>query len=136
MPVEFHWDLASSLLRTTISGAVSETQFLQYIRDIWSNPQRAKFDEIADCREMQVAAMTPALMLKSAQLSRELNTANERFRVAFVVSGTLGYGVGRQYETYREATLAETRMFESMEAAETWILCERARTQTERNAAG
>ena len=126
MPIKFHWDAQQWLLRSTFSGAVSEDEFLQYIRDIWKNPQRAKFDEIADCRTMSVAAITPELMLKATQLSRELNRDNVSFRVAFVVAGTLGYGVGRQYETYRRVTPTQTRMFTSMEDALRWIHDSRA----------
>jgi hypothetical protein len=128
MPIRFHWDLERRLLRTTMTGGVTEAEFLQYIRDIWQRPDRASFDEVADCRTMDTRAMTPEVMFKATQLSVELNRERRYFRVAFVVAGKLGYGVGRQYETYREATPTETRMFTSMEDAERWIEESRQKT--------
>lgn len=121
MPVQIVWDSEHMRVRVTFTGAVTEAEYLQHIRDLWSHPQCTDYDEIADCRTMRVDAMTPALMLRGAQLTNELNRQQRRYRVAFVVAGKLGYGVGRQYETYRENPLSETRMFESMSAAETWL---------------
>jgi hypothetical protein len=121
MPIHFEWDLERRLLRTTMTGNVTEAEFMQYIRDIWQRPDRAAFHEIADCRTMNPRAMTPEVMLRATQLSIELNRERKFFRVAFVVAGKLGYGVGRMYETYRESAPTATRMFTSMEDAERWI---------------
>ena len=121
MAVTFQWDTENHLLRTVASGQLSEEQMLDYIREVWKRPDRADFDEIADYRELDASSISPALMLKATQLSTQLNRERKIYRVAFVVAGKLGYGVGRQYEAFREATPTITRMFLTLEEAEQWI---------------
>lgn len=126
MAVTFEWDTERRLLRTVVSGRLSEEEMLDYIREVWKRPDRADFDEIADYRELDVSGISLSMLLKATQLSTELNRERKIYRVAFVVSGQLGFGIGRQYETFREATPTITRMFQSIEEAEKWLQESRA----------
>jgi hypothetical protein len=119
--VTFQWDTENHLLRTVVSGRLSEQEMLDYIREVWKRPDRADFDEIADYRQLDVSTISLSTLLKATQLSTELNRKRKIYRVAFVVTGTLGFGIGRQYETLRETTPTITRMFPTMEEAEQWI---------------
>lgn len=121
MAVTFQWDTQTHLLRTVVSGRLSEQEMLDYIREVWKRPDRADFDEIADYRQLDVSTISLSTLLKATQLSTELNRRRKVYRVAFVVTGTLGFGIGRQYETLRESTPTITRMFATMEEAERWI---------------
>lgn len=121
MAVTFQWDTENHLLRTVVSGRLSEQEMLDYIREVWKRPDRADFDEIADYRQLDVSTISLSTLLKATQLSTELNRERKVYRVAFVVTGTLGFGIGRQYETLRETTPAITRMFPTMAEAEQWI---------------
>jgi hypothetical protein len=125
--VTFEWNTEDRLLRTVVSGRLTEQEMLDYIREAWKRPDRADFDEVADYRQLDVSMISVSTLLKATQLSTELNRERKVYRVAFVVTGKLGFGVGRQYETLREATPTITRMFESIETAEQWIRESRAR---------
>jgi hypothetical protein len=105
---------------------------LQYIRDQWAHPDRERYDQISDCRHMEASAITPAVMQAMSGLHNELNRQRRHLRIAFVVAGAFGYGVGRQYETYCEASSVETRVFVTIAEAEAWI--EAARPETARSA--
>lgn len=121
MAVTFQWDTGNRLLRTVASGRLSEQEMLDYIREVWKRPDRADFDEIADYRQLDVTTISLSTLLKATQLSTELNRERKVYRVAFVVTGELSYGIGRQYESLRETTPTITRMFLTMEEAEAWI---------------
>jgi hypothetical protein len=119
--VTFQWDTENHLLRTAVSGHLTEQEMLDHIREVWQRPDRADFDEIADYRELDVSTISLSTLLKATQLSTELNRKRKVYRVAFVVTGTLGFGIGRQYEALRETTPTITRMFRTMAEAEQWI---------------
>ncbi|HEY4368271.1 MAG TPA: hypothetical protein VGN07_13640 [Steroidobacteraceae bacterium] len=121
MPVQFHWDADRYLLRTVMTGLWTESELLQYIRDQWTHPERERFDQISDCRDMDGSTITPAVMQAMSGLHNELNRNGCHLRIAFIVSGTLGYGIGRQYEMYCESSAVETRVFVTMAEAEEWI---------------
>ena len=125
MPVQFHWDADHYLLRTVLTGSWTEVELLQYIRDQWAHPERERYDQISDCREMQASAITPAVMQNMAGLHNELNRNRAHLRIAFIVSGAFGYGIGRQYETYCESDPVETRVFLTLAEAEAWIATDR-----------
>jgi hypothetical protein len=132
MPVRFQWDVDQYLLRTVLTGHWTEPELLQYIRDQWAHPERDRFDQVSDCRDMQASAITPAVMQAMSGLHNELNRRHRHLRIAFVVTGAFGYGIGRQYETYCETGLVETRVFLTIEEAQAWI--EAARRETVRSA--
>jgi len=121
MPVQFHWNVEHYLLRTVMTGRWTEVELLHYIRDQWAHPERERYDQISDCRDMDASAITPAVMQAMSGLHNELNRARRHLRIAFVVSGAFGYGIGRQYETYCEASPVETRVFRSIPEAEAWL---------------
>jgi hypothetical protein len=121
MPVQFHWDADQYLLRTVMTGLWTEAELLQYIRDQWAHPERERFDQISDCRDMDGSTITPAVMQAMSSLHNELNRNGCHLRIAFIVSSTFGYGIGRQYEMYCESSSVETRVFVTMAAAQEWI---------------
>lgn len=121
MAVTFEWDIENRLLRTVVSGRLTEEEMLDHIREVWKRPDRADFDEIADYRALDVSTISLSTLLKATHLSTQLNRERKVYRTAFVVTGKLAFGIGRQYETFREGTPTITRMFETMEAAERWI---------------
>ena len=132
MPVQFHWDVDHCFLRTVLSDHWTEAELLQYIREQWAHPDRERYDQISDCRDMEASAITPAVMQAMSGLHNELNRNRRHLRIAFVVTGAFGYGIGRQYETYCEASPVETRVFLTIAEAEAWIAD--ARRETARRA--
>lgn len=120
MPYSYEVLKAYRCVRTRIWGALKGHELRRLAEQVASIPEfSADMCILVDLRDLESDAIT-------ADDLRELASAcklGKGARRALVVSNRVDFGLARMFQSYRELHQAaeQTRIFETMEAAEAWL---------------
>ena len=124
MPIEYQIDHSHRVVFAKGVGALTSDELFAYQRDVWSRPDVAGFNELADMSEVQdIVQPTSERIRKLANLSASMDISTPS-KFAIVAPQALPFGLGRMYEMYREMnehSTKEVRVFRTREEALEWL---------------
>ena len=124
MPIEYQIDHSHRVVFAKGVGALTSDELFAYQRDVWSRPDVAGFNELADMSEVQdIVQPTSERIRKLADLSASMDISTPS-KFAIVAPQALPFGLGRMYEMYREMnehSTKEVRVFRTREEALEWL---------------
>jgi hypothetical protein len=121
MPCESSIDVPLRLVRTRAWGELTEQDLLDHQKRLVSDPQfDASFSQLFDCTGVTGVRGVSASLIKEGAQQTVFGAGAKR---AIVTGNTVGYGLGRMFETYR--SLADgherIRVCQSIEEALAWL---------------
>lgn len=105
MPIDYEIDHARRLVVARGRGVFGDSDAFNYQNEVWTRPDVAGYDEIVDMTDVQeIAPPTPAgpKMRELAGIAASRDNPATAGRLAIIAPSPLAYGLGRQYQTYRE----------------------------------
>lgn len=125
MSVEYQIDSVRRLVRVTLRGRLTGDELLKFQREVWSRPEVQGFDELVDASgiELDISSRLTSDLRGLAEIAASMDSPSAS-KLAIVASDDFGFGLGRMYATYREATAQGTRaveVFREMEPALAWL---------------
>lgn len=127
MPIEYQIDHDRRLVLAKGTGAIVGDDLFAYQREVWSRPEVAGYNELADMSEVQNFVQPNSERIrKLAELSASMDVSTSS-RFAIVAPQALAFGLGRMYEIYREMnehSTKEVRVFRTREEALDWLKLE------------
>ena len=125
MSIEYRIDRKRRLVIVTGRGTVTPDELGNYQRTVWSNPEVAGYNELADMREVEhVIAASPEQMSGLARLAATMDAGPPSSKFAIVAPQDAVYGLGRMFEAYRgleSQSKKQVAVFRSMEEALQWL---------------
>ena len=108
MPIDYYIDHARRLVVARGRGVFADAEVFAYEREVWSQPEVAGYDELVDMTDVEeIAAPLPAgpriRQLASEAAAQDHPESAGKF--AIVAPSSLAFGLGREYQTYRELDL-------------------------------
>jgi hypothetical protein len=104
MPIEYRIDHTRRLVIARGVGAFSGDDVFRYQRDVWSQPDVAGYDELVDMTDVTSIPPVPG-GFRMKQLAKEAAARDDQAataKFAIVAPSPLAFGLGRQYQAYRE----------------------------------
>jgi hypothetical protein len=105
MPIEYSIDHTRRLVIARGSGVFSRDDVFRYQREVWSQAAVAGYDELVDMTDVsEIATPLPdgSRMKQLASEAAAQDPPTNAGKFAIVAPNPLTFGLGRQYETYRE----------------------------------
>jgi len=97
----------------TGQGTVTDEDIFAYQTTVWSRPEVAGFDELADFRAVDhIAFESTARMRELAALSAKMDHPSTASKLAIVAPQDIAFGLGRMYEAFREMDASTTKQVE------------------------
>jgi hypothetical protein len=119
--IECWIDAERRLVLTRGHGTFTSEDVFGYQRDVWSRPEVAGFDELADMSGVEhITLPSPHRIQELAQASAGMDPPASASRFAIVAPTELAFGLGRMYETYRaleDRSTKQVAVFRTMEQA-------------------
>jgi len=118
MPLDFVLDPAHRLVRSFVSGSISEAETRTHYNRMQKAPGfELTFRQLCDMRQATELHLSAAFLKELA--SRSIFAPGTRR--AFVAPNDLHYGLSRMLQTFCEHEGSEVGVFRSMEEAEAWL---------------
>jgi hypothetical protein len=124
MPLSYEIDTTRRLVVATASGALTQADVVGYQKEVWSRPEVAGFDEIVDMSSVTSLVVSTERVQLLAALSASMDAPSSRSRFAIVAPADHHFGIGRMYQTYRDANPQSTKqigVFRSRVEAHAWL---------------
>ena len=125
MPIDYHIDGERRLVIATGRGTVTHEDLWNYQRAVWSNPEVAGFNELADMRAVrQFGPASPEQMSELASFAARMEAGAAATKFAIVASHDVAYGLGRMFQAYRglqSQGRKQVGVFRTMEEALQWL---------------
>jgi hypothetical protein len=105
MPIEYYIDHARRLVVARGRGLFADAEVFAYQRQVWSQTEVAGYDELVDMTEVEeIGAPAPAgpRIAQLASLAAAQDLPGYAGKFAIIAPGSLAFGLGREYQTYRE----------------------------------
>jgi hypothetical protein len=112
MPIDYYIDHARRLVLARGRGVFSDPDIVAYQREVWSQPEVAGYDELVDMTEVEEIAVPLPAGPRIQQLASEAaahDPPGRAPRFAIVAPSPLAFGLGRQYQIYRELDSRSTK---------------------------
>jgi hypothetical protein len=121
MPIAYTVDADLGLIRTIVTGDISDAEFRTYVLRQVHNPTiQLGMKELADFRQVAQMNVTAQTLRDTVALA-QTHPQWLHIPVAVVVSRDLVYGLARMYQILAEESLAPTEIFRDMDAALAWL---------------
>ncbi len=121
MPVHYHIDRDLETVFVRAEGEVTFADLERYCRGVVADPDyRPGLNELTDFRGATGDLSTPELY-KLRDINRELSDRVGDSRLAYVVDCDFGYGLGRMFMVFSEASKVSHQVFRSVDAARSWL---------------
>jgi hypothetical protein len=124
MPIEYQIDHSRRVVFAKGVGAFTSEELFAYQREVWSRPEVAGYNELADISEVETVVHPVSDQIrKLADLSASMDVSSTS-KFAIVAPYALAFGLGRMYEIYREMnerSTKEVRVFRTREEALEWL---------------
>ena len=137
MPIEYQIDHARRVVFAKGVGSITSEDLFSYQRDVWSRPEVAGYDELADMTDVRhIVNPTSGQIRKLADLSASMDNPAALSRFAIVAPHGLAFGLGRMYEIYREMNEQSTkqcRVFRTRQEALDWLGLEESPQNADEN---
>jgi hypothetical protein len=105
MPIDVHIDHARHLVIARGKGVFTVSDAFAYQREVWSKPEVAGYDELIDMTDVEriaaPVAVGPSMQKMAAEAAAQDDPAGAG-KLAIVAPDPLAFGLGREYQTYRE----------------------------------
>jgi hypothetical protein len=125
MPIDYRIDGEQRLVVARAHGAVSREEMVAYQVEVWSRPEVAGFSELVDMTDADLTGEAHAEgLLSLAELSAGMDSQTHASRFAIVAPQDLFFGLGREYQVYRELSGGSTKevgVFRTMDEALRWL---------------
>jgi hypothetical protein len=105
MPIDYFIDHARRLVVARGRGVFADAEVFGYQREVWSQPEVAGYDELVDMtsvEKIEVPAPAGPRLLQLACLAASQDSPAGAGKFAIVAPGSFAYGLGREYQIYRE----------------------------------
>lgn len=124
MPITYQIDQGRRLVIAAPSGDLTHQDIMGYQTEVWLRADVAGYDEIVDMTGVTDMAVVPTESVQMlAALSARMD-GGKPSRFAIVAPDDHHFGVGRMYQTYRDAqpnSTKQTAVFRSREEALRWL---------------
>jgi hypothetical protein len=125
MPIEHRIDRERRLVIATGRGTLTHDELMGYQRTVWSSPEVAGFNELADMRAVQhFGPASPEQMLELARFAAHMDAGATATKFAIVASHDVAYGLGRMFQAFRgleSQSRKQVAVFRTMEEALRWL---------------
>ncbi|HSA93874.1 MAG TPA: hypothetical protein VLE48_12750 [Terriglobales bacterium] len=125
MPIDYRIDGERRLVIATGRGTVTHEDLRNYQSAVWSNPEVAGFNELADMRAVEhFGPASPEQMLELASLAARMDAGGAATKFAMVAPHNVAYGLGRMFQAYRgmeRESRKRVGVFRTMEEALKWL---------------
>lgn len=105
MPIDYTIDEARRLVVALGRVFFSDADMFSYQREVWSRPELAGYDELVDMTAVEAIADPSLVGSRMRQLAGEAAAQDHPLnagKFTIVAPGSLAFGMGREYQTYRE----------------------------------
>lgn len=120
MPIDYRIYADKRLVVCRGTGVVTDPEIFGYQREVWTRPEVAGFDELADMTGAESFAVPhPDRVRELAALAASMDTPKPS-RMAIVAPQDIAFGLGRMFETNREMDDRSTKtvaVFRTLEEA-------------------
>jgi hypothetical protein len=104
MPIAYRIDHERKLVLARAYGTFASSDPFEYQREVWSRPDVAGYDELVDMTDVTaIEETTPERVHALAAVSAQMDRISAPARFAIVAPGDLAYGLGRMFQTHRNA---------------------------------
>jgi len=125
MPLRSHIDHDRRVVFVYAEGLLTDTEMLNYQRNVWSAPAVTGYDELIDMTTVtDVEPYSPDGIKQLATGAARTDSQTLSQRLAIVAPHDLAFGLARMYQAYREASPAATKqvvVFRDRAAALQWL---------------
>lgn len=125
MPLEYEIDHARKLVIATGRGIVTDTDFFDYQKTVWSRADVVGYDEMVDMTTVtKIDPVDPEKLRALAALSASMDDQQHTTKLAIVAREVLHFGLGRMYQAYRELSpqsKKQVSVFDKQETALQWL---------------
>ena len=119
--IEFSIDKAARLVRTELSGPLSEIDLVGYITDVLKHPDYTRGSRVlVRCVDVQAGPFSADAVRRLAEFNRIAERDLVGSRVAVVAAQPAVYGLARMYELLRDPPYA-VRVFKDLDKARLWL---------------
>jgi len=120
MPITYQILADKRLVVCRGKGVVTDPEIFGYQREVWTRPELAGYDELADMREAESFAVPhPDRVRELAALAASMDPPKPS-RMAIVAPQDIAFGLGRMFEANREMDERSTKsvgVFRTLEEA-------------------
>lgn len=110
MPITYTIDHKHRLVLASGRGVLTEKDFFEYQRAVWSRADVAGYNELIDMNAVERIVDPTSDQIKDlARLAASMDAPGTSSKFAIVASQDLAYGLGRMYEIYRELNKGSTK---------------------------
>ncbi len=131
MPITYQWDASARILRTWISGRVTDVDLTEHLACIVADPTiGAPLREIVDMTGAERVDFSSDLLQQLAIAASHHGPRFGGMRTAIVAPTDTTFGISRMYELLADAASSPiaVSVFRSRDAAEVWLQERGART--------
>ncbi len=122
MGITHHIDVELGVIFLKVDGELRDENVGWWSDTILADPDyRPGMDRLADYSGVTKLSVTTGGLHRLAMAAQGFDPFRWGRRLAIVVSGETGFGVGRQYQGMRRSSPYEIRLFRSLEDAQEWL---------------
>jgi hypothetical protein len=122
MPVRQRWDEELRTLFVTLSGPVSDQEFVDFATELVGRndipPAHMEFIDLSELKRTDVEATS---LREAATTFRGLDTTVFETRVAILATSDVAFGLARMYQSFRGDSTVEFEVFRDRAAALEWL---------------
>lgn len=122
MPIRREWPGPDGVIRTTLSGRVTDAELLAYYQDGFIATHQGRWRELVDGSSIDQMDITPN---GQTQLAHFLATVADKLRggkVAMVAASDLTFGMFRMWQLQRESLGYDVKVFRDPAEAMDWVM--------------
>jgi len=120
MSIAYRVDHEARVVVAVGQGILTEADFIEYQREVWSRPDVAVYSELGDLSRVTKIDMASHQIQNLARAAASMDERTSNSRLAIVAPGDLSFGLSRMFQAHRELTTQSTRgvgVFRTIEEA-------------------
>ena len=122
MPFSHHYDPETQVLYLKATGTITDEEAVGYAQKVAADQSvPSGRSELADFSQANLGGLSADALRRVASVFQRHDVDPARSRVALVVSGDLGFGLGRMYQAFRSESAIQLRVFRELAAAREWL---------------
>lgn len=122
MPITYEIDKERSLVRTTVTGRLTDADLLAHKHALLADPRFSMgMNELSDIRGVEDFQVTPEGIMAAAFFDSQNKAGLGTHQLALVASADLVFGMARMYGMRTEGNTGGVGVFRSEEEARSWL---------------
>jgi hypothetical protein len=120
MSIAYRVDHDARVVVAVGQGILTEAEFIEYQREVWSRPDVAGYSELGDLSRVTKIDMASDQIENLARAAASMDEKTSNSRLAIVAPADLSFGLSRMFQTHRELNPQSTRhigVFRTIEEA-------------------